>query len=523
MPNVARVIVDQLVALGADLAFGVPGESYLSVLDVLHDQPELRFVTCRHEGGAAFAAEAHAKLTGRPGVLMVTRGPGVTNAAIGIHLAQQDETPMVVLVGQVPRHQRGRDAFQELDLVQVFGSMCTWVHELVEPERTADVIATAWQRATAGRPGPVVIGLPEDLLDVEVEGRLVAPSPSPAADVDPVTLARVRELVDAAERPLAIVGGSRWDDAAIEALPRALGDLPVVTGFRRQDLVDHRLGSFAGALGLGADPALVALAGECDLVLAIGDRLDDPTTNGFTLWPAPHVGRPLVHVHPDPRELGRVWQPSIAVATTPGAFVRALGDAQPATAARRAWIERCRAGYERWAATPGLLDDVVRGLRDLLADDAIVTNGAGNFSRPLHRAFPHRRPGRQLAPVGGTMGYGLPAAVAAKIVHPDRTVVCIAGDGDLLMTAQELATAALYEAPIVVLVVDNGEYGTIRTHQERRFPGRPVATALRNPDFVEFARSFGMQAVRTTDAASTLAALAEAVASGRPSLVHLTV
>ena len=484
MPTAARTLVDQLIALGADVAFGVPGESYLAVLDALYDTPRLRFVTCRHEGGAAFAAEAHGKLTGRPGVLMVTRGPGVLNAAVGIHTAQQDETPLLVFVGLVPRHQRGRDAFQELDLGQAFGSICKWVHELDQPSRVPEVVSRAWTIARSGRPGPVMIGLPEDMLDEACESPLVPPTPHPRADVGSDTAAEVAFLLGSAARPLAIAGGSRWSEAAIDLLPQVLPGVPLVTGFRRQDLIDHRLPSFAGSLGLGADPALVARVAAADLVLAVGDRLDDPTTDGFTLFPPPGAGRRLVHVHPEPRELGRVFLPTISIAAEPEAFLRALppiaGDR-----ARSAWTAAARAGYVAWSATESVLDEVARDMRDVLPDD------------------------------------GLPAALAAKLAHPDRVVVCVAGDGDLLMTAQELATMMLEGAAVVVLVVDNGVYGTIRTHQQRRYPGRPIGTTLSNPDFVTFAMSFGMQAERTTTAPDTVAALRRAVALDRPALVHL--
>ena len=520
MPTAAQRIVDQLVLLGADMAFGVPGESYLAVLDALVDTPELAFITCRHEGGAAFAAEAHAKLTGRPGIVMVTRGPGATNASIGIHTAQQDETPLLVLVGQIPRHQRGRDAFQELDLRAVFGSMCKWVHELDDPRRAADAVARAWAIASSGRPGPVVLGLPEDVLGEECSAPLVAAAPPPATSVPADTIEEVRALLRAARRPLAIVGGSRWSDEAVALLPNALPDVPLVAGFRRQDLVDHRLPSFAGALGLGADPELTARVQAADLVLAIGDRLDDSTTNGFTLLDPTGHDAPLVHVHPDPDELGRVFTPKVAIAATPDAFLLALGQV-PAQPEWHAWRAAARAGYEAWQETPGLLDDIVRGMRDLLPEDAIVTNGAGNFTRPVQRAYSYRRPGRQLAPISGAMGYGLPAAMAAALAHPERAVVCVAGDGDLLMTGQELATIAHHGLRVTVLVVDNGAYGTIRTHQERRYPGRPIATALTNPDFVQLARSYGMSAERTSGVDDTLAALRRALGAGTAALVHL--
>jgi acetolactate synthase-1/2/3 large subunit len=367
-----------------------------------------------------------------------------------------------------------------------------------------------------------MIGLPEDVL-IEPCTTPLVPAAAPARSAaDPANMLAVGELLADAQRPVAIVGGSRWSDAAIAALPSALPGVPLVTGFRRQDLVDHRLDTCAGALGLGADPALVARVQAADLVIAIGDRLDDPTTNGFTLFEGNGSGsaRRLVHVHPDPNEHGRVFPATIALATDPEAFLRALPAVKPRPE-RSSWTADARAGYLAWSRTDGLLDSIVRGLRELLPDDAIITNGAGNFTRPLHRSYGHRRPGRQLAPVSGSMGYGLPAAVAAKVTHPDRAVVCVAGDGDLMMTLQELATAAHEGLAIVVLVVDNRAYGTIRTHQERKFPGRPFATALTNPDFVELARSFGMDAERTTGSDDTIAALARALASQRAALVHL--
>ncbi|HNJ97161.1 MAG TPA: thiamine pyrophosphate-binding protein [Ilumatobacteraceae bacterium] len=520
--TVARRIVDQLVALGADLAFGVPGESYLAVLDALHDTPALRFITCRQESGAAFAAEAHGKLMGRPGLVMVTRGPGVMNAAIGVHTAQQDETPLIVLVGQVPRSQRGRDAFQEVDLRQIFGSVCKWVHELDQPDQAAEVIHRAWTVACSGRPGPVMIGLPEDVLELPSAGPVVAASAAAQTAVATAVANDVRAQLAAAQRPVVIVGGSRWSEAAIEMLPSVLAGIPLITGFRRQDLVDHRLPNFAGSLGLGADPSLINRLRQADLVLAVGDRLDDPSTNGFTIWPLPDPGVPLVHVHPDPHELGRVHRATTAIVADPEAFLTAIGSVTLRSEVN-AWTQAARAGYEQWQGTAGQLDEIVRGLRALLADDAIVTNGAGNFTRPVQRAYTYHRPGRQLAPVGGAMGYGLPAAMAAALTYPTRHVACVAGDGDVMMTVQELATISHEHLAVVVLVVDNRCYGTIRTHQERRYPDRPFGTALTNPDFVQLAESFGMTAWRTTGVGDTLAALGEALGSRAACLVHLVV
>ena len=519
--TVAQLVVEQLEALGADLAFGVPGESYLSVLDALVDAPRLRYVTCRQEGGAAFAAEAHAKLTGRPGVVMVTRGPGVLNAAIGLHTAQQDETPLVCLVGLVPRHQRGRDAFQEIDLSAVFGTIAKWVHVLDVGERAPEVLARAWHLASAGRPGPVVVGLPEDVLDEVVRTRVLPPAPPAHASVDPATVEEVRQIVGRAERPVVVVGGSRWTDASIAGLPEAFPGIPLVTAFRRQDLVDHRHERFTGWLGLGAAPEVALLVRDADVVVVLGDRLDDPTTSGFTLLDLGPDGPALVHVHPDPHELGRVHHPRIAIAADPAAFLAAWQPCAPSPA----WAERtaaARAAHVTWRDGGGEQERIARGLREVLGEDAIVTTGAGNFTRPLQRAYKHRRPGRQLSPLSGAMGYGVPAAIAAKLTHPDRSVVCVAGDGELMMTGQELATAARERLGITVLVIDNAEFGTIRTHQERRFPGRRSGTGLTNPDFVRLAESFGGIAVRTATADETIAALARAVATDCLALVHYT-
>lgn len=517
----AELIVAQLEALGADLAFGVPGESYLSVLDALHDAARLRYVTCRQEGGAAFAADAHAKLTGRPGIVMVTRGPGALNAAIGVHTAQQDETPMLVFVGLVPRHQRGRDAFQEIDLAAVFGTIAKWVHVLDVAERAAEIVSRAWHLATAGRPGPVVIGLPEDVLDDVVQARLLPPTPPQRTSVGTTTIHEIRALLGGAERPVVVVGGSRWDDAAIALLPGSFPGIPLVTAFRRQDLVDHRHDAFAGWLGLGASPDVALLVRDADVVLVLGDRLDDPTTAGFTLLGLGGDGPALVHVHPDPHELGRVHHPRISVVADPITFLEAWEACEP----RDGWADRtarAHAAYSAWRAGGGEQERIARGLRDVLGEDAIVTNGAGNFARPLQRGYGHRRPGRQLAPLSGAMGYGVPAAIAAKLTHPERSVVCVVGDGELMMTSQELATAARERLGITVLVIDNAEFGTIRTHQERRFPGRRSGTALTNPDFVRLAESFGAIAEKVATADEAIAALARSVAMNRLALVHYT-
>lgn len=516
----AELVVRQLRHLGAELAFGVPGESYLAVLDAMRGSG-FRFVTCRQEGGAGYAAEAHAKLTGRPGVLMVTRGPGATNAAVAIHTAQQDETPLIVLVGLVPAAHRGRDAFQEFDLGSVFGSMAKSVTTLDQAHRAPEVVARAWSLATAGRPGPVVIGLPEDVLEHTASAELVDPSAERRSAPEQSAVDAIRTELAAARRPLVVVGGSRWTERAVELLPTALAGLPLVTAFRRQDLVDHRGSCFAGSLGLGADPSLVQRVRDADVVLVVGDRLDDPTSNGFELFAPGRAGR-LLHVHPDPHELGRVHRADIAAVASPESFLELVAEAPiDLHPDARRWATDARAAYAGWAAGGGVQEAIARGLRELLAPDAIVTHGAGNFTRPVQRSYTYHRPGRQLAPISGSMGYGLPAALAASITYPDRQVVCVAGDGDLMMTVQELATAAHVGASLTVLVVNNSAYGTIRTHQERRYPGREIATGLTNPDFVQLGRAFGATAVRVATAADALDALGAAVSTRGLQLVEL--
>ena len=516
MTSVARIVVDQLAALGADTAFGVPGESYLAVLDALHDDVGLRFVTCRHESGATFAADAHARLTGRPGLAMVTRGPGLTNGSIGIHTAHHDEVPLVVLVGLIPTHQRGRGAFQELDLAGVAAALGADAFTIDEPDTAAQVITEAWTTALSGRPGPVVVGLPEDVLDLETSSDLhIALELS--APVDTAALTAARAAIARAERPVAVVGGSTWDDASISALPDVLVDVPLIAAFRHQDLLDHRRPTTVGVLGLVNDPGLVAAVQDADLVVAIGTRLDDPTTGGFTLL-RPDV--PLVHVHPSTTEIGRNHPAVIGIEASASAFVGALGMVTPASDRSR-WCAAVRSSYEVWAAGGGPQEALARSLGESLPRDTVVTNGAGNFTRPFHRAFPYGRPGRQLAPANGSMGYGLPAAVSAALTRPDSAVLCVAGDGDLLMTGQEMATAAQYGARLTVLVVDNGSYGTIRTHQERRYPGRPFATDLVNPDVAAWARSFGADAWTTDDTDHAAELVTRAVTTRAFALVHL--
>ena len=523
-----QILVDQLAVHGADLAFGVPGESYLEILDALRDSP-VRFVTCRHEAGAANMAEAYGKLTGRPGICFVTRGPGATQASVGVHTAFQDGTPMILVVGQIRRGDVGREAFQELDYVQVFGSLTKWVAQVDEVERLPELVARAFRTATSGRPGPVVLAVPEDML---VERAEVADASAYApAQARPGTpeLAELRRLLETAERPLAIVGGQPWTVDAGERLLRWLeaSAIPVAAGWRCQDYVDNESRCYAGHLGLGQDPALTARLREADALLVVGARLGDIETAGFATVVPPGTGRTLIHVHPDPDELGRVYEPTLGIVASAPRFAEALdgvaplsrdaGDVAAAHAAFRATLEG--------RPLPGAvgLTEAMAALRARLGPDAIVASGAGNFTVWAHRFYVFRRYRTQLAPLSGAMGYGLPAAIAAKLVHPDRDVVCIAGDGDFLMSVPELATAVQHDAPVVVLVADNGMYGTIRMHQERHYPGRVSGTDLRNPDFAALAQSFGAHGERVERSEDLPAALDRALGAGVPAVLHLPV
>jgi acetolactate synthase I/II/III large subunit len=523
----ARILVDQLLVHGVDTAYCVPGESYLGVLDAIRDAP-IRLVVARHEAAAAHMADAYGKLTGRPGLCLVTRAPGATQAAVGVHVAYQDSTPLVLLVGQVPRSELGREAFQELDYARMFGEMAKWVTVAEDAAVLPELVSHAFHTATSGRPGPVVIALPEDVqrdeADVEDAAAYRPAQASPAA----ADIERTLELIAAAERPVLVVGGGGWTEQAgrdVIAFAEA-SNVPVVTSFRRQDYVDNASSAYAGVLTIGLDPGLARRVEEADVILALGTRLGEIATRGYTLLEPPQPRQRLVHVHADPDELGRVYEAELPIVSGSPQFAAAL---RPVDGAHRSgWVEEARAGYFanlRHDPLPGdlQLGDVIAHLRDRLPDDAVLTNGAGNFTVWCHRFYEFHRYGTQLAPCSGTMGYGIPAAVAAKILRPDRIAVCVAGDGDFLMSGQELATAVQYGAAIVVLVVNNGILGTIRMHQERQFPGRVVGTDLVNPDFVSLARAFGAHAAlveRTEDFAD---AFERALAAGRPALLELRV
>ncbi len=525
-----EILVANLVAQGVTRAFAVPGESYLAVLDALYDvRDRIELVVCRQEGGAAYMAEAHGKLTGRPGVVLVTRGPGATNAAIGVHAAAQDSTPMVLLVGQVGSDFVDREAFQEIDYRRMFGSVAKWAAQVDRADRIPEYVAHAWRTAMSGRPGPVVLALPDDVLSARAEVDDVARVDPVAAAPDPELVAAAANRIGVAKRPLVIVGGSRWDAAACRTLREVAEalELPVACGFRNQDLFDNRHRLYAGDVGIGINPKLGARIREADVLLVIGERLGEMTTSGYALLAAPTPAQALIHVHPGPDELGRVYQPALAIAATPAAFLAALAARLPRRGEHAAaHAARVHADYVEWQAprpVPGALDlwQIVRWLDARLPDDAIVTNGAGNYSTWLHRLYRYRGFRTQLAPYVGSMGYGVPAAVAAKAVHPDRIVVSWNGDGCFMMNGQELATAMQYGLGVTFVVVDNGMYGTIRMHQERTYPGRVHGTALANPDFAAFGRAFGAHGETVARTDEFAPAFERALAAGRPALLHL--
>jgi len=526
-----RILVDQLRIHGAELAFGVPGESYLAVLDALHDAPGIRYIVCRQEGGAAMMADAYGKLTGRPGVCLVTRGPGATNASAGLHIAAQDSTPVILLIGQVGRGEQEREAFQEIDYRRMFGQSAKWVAQIDQAARIPEFVARAFATATSGRPGPVVLALPEDMLRETADVADAAPYRPVQAHPGPDDMAQLRERLERAARPLMILGGGGWSPAAvtdIRAFAEANG-LPVATSFRRQDRLDNTHPNYVGHVGIGINPKLAQRIREADLLLVVGARLGEMTTGGYTLVGIPRPRAPLVHVHPGAEELGRVYQADLPINAGAAAFAaaaRALGPVDHR--ARAGWTEGGRRDYLAHAAptaTPGAVQmgEIMALLNERLPPEAIVTNGAGNYAAWPNRFYRYRAFPSQLAPTSGSMGYGTPAAVAAKLIHPDRPVVAFAGDGCFLMNGQELATAVQYELPIVILVVDNGMYGTIRMHQERAYPGRVSGTELRNPDFAALARAYGATGETVETTAEFAPALERALAAKGPALIAIKV
>ena len=520
-----RLLVDQLVAQGCDRLFTVPGESFLAVLDALHDTPAIEVVTCRQEGGVAFMACADGTLTHRPGIAFVTRGPGATNAAIGVHVAMQDSQPMILFIGDVDRSTRDREAFQEIDFQAMFAPIAKWAARIDDAKRIPEYVARAYATAINGRPGPVVLALPEDmLLDiVTVPDRARIERVAQAVDEDAIE--HLRDLLATAENPLAIVGGAGWDVAAAAAMAdwATRTGVPLAAAFRRQDAIANDCPAYAGNLGYGPSPALVERVRGADLLIVVGARLGEATTDGYQLITPDHPGQRVVHVHPDPEELGRTYATDLAICAGMAEFAEALvpldGGVHPHAA-------EARTAYEGWS-TPrpreGVALDLgpcVAAMREKLPADTIICNGAGNFSGWWHRYWRYAGPGTQLAPAAGAMGYGVPAAVAASLRRPGRSVVALAGDGDFLMNGQELATAVQHGANLLVILVDNGAYGTIRMHQEREYPGRPSATRLVNPDFAALARAYGGWAETVERTEDFAPALDRALAERGVRLIH---
>ncbi|MEG3093089.1 thiamine pyrophosphate-binding protein [Sphingomonas sp. PB1R3] len=523
-----RLLVDALLEQGCDRIFTVPGESFLAVLDALHDTPAIDLVTCRQEGGVTFMACADGTLTGRPGVAFVTRGPGATNAAIGVHVARQDSQPMILFIGDVDRGTRDREAFQEVDFLTMFAPLAKWAARIDDAARIPEYVARAYATAMSGRPGPVVLALPEDMLCDLVEGTPRPRITRPSQDVRIEDAIAVQAMIAEAQRPVAIIGGAHWSPEAVtlaEQWGEAKG-IPLVAAFRRQDAVSATCPVYAGNLGYGPNPALVARVKDADLLIILGARLGEATTDGYTLITPDHPGQTLIHIHPDPEELHSVYRTDLALCCD---MDRALGMLEllaNEAAAQHPSGREAHAAYLAWsdpAPRDGVTLDLgqcVAAMRSALPADSILCNGAGNYSGWWHRYWRYE-PGCQLAPTCGAMGYGVPAATAAALRHSDRMVVALAGDGCFLMNGQELATAVQHGASMLVIVVDNGGYGTIRMHQEREYPGRIAATGLANPDFAALARAYGCWSETVTRTEDFAPALSRAMAETGVRLLHL--
>ena len=529
MRSGGQLLVESLVGLGAAKGFGVPGESYLAVLDALHDtQGQLDFVLCRNEGGAAFMAAAWGKLTGQPGLCFVTRGPGVTNASIGVHTAMQDSAPMILFVGQVGTDMKGREAFQEIDYRAVFGTMAKWAVEIDDVDRLPEILARAWTTATTGRPGPVVIALPEDMLThltdaAPLTGPARISEPAPAPDAVTEALA----LLAAAARPLILLGGCNWTGAGQAALQgfAEASDIPTIAAFRYQDQFDNFSPVYAGEAGVGMPAHVKGLIRDADVILAVNVRFGEMTTDGYTLLDVPVPAQRLIHVHGSDREIGKIYQPTLGIHAGPNAFAAALAPVKGDWAAWRADARKAFEDSFDAPAQPSPVDMAVvtAHLREVLPEDAILTNGAGNFTVWPNKFYKYGPKARLLAPQSGAMGYGVPAAIAAKVAFPDRTVVCFAGDGDFQMNCQELATSKQAGAQPIILVLNNGIYGTIRAHQERHYPGRVSGTTMESPDFVMLAQAYGYHAERVARTEDFPAAFARARASATGALLELDI
>ena len=524
-----KILADALVGHGVELAFGVPGESFLPVLDGIYDvRDKLKFIICRQEGGASYMADAYGKLTGKPGVLFVTRGPGAANGAVGVHTAFQDSTPLVMFIGQVGNEMAEREAFQEIDYRRMYGPMAKWVAQIDRTDRIPEYVSHAFHTAMAGRPGPVVLALPENMLFAEAAVADVPHYKTVRAAPAPADMREVGKLLAGAQRPFVILGGSGWTKDSVVAMRAFLEqhNLSAGASFRCQDLLDNRSSSYVGHVGIGVDPNLAQRIKDADVVMVVGARLGEMTTSAYTLFDVPVPRQTLIHVHAGAEELGRVYQGAVLVNSGYPQFVDALGGLKLEGANWREGTAAARKNYLAYCEPkplPGKLQygEIVKGLRETLPADAVICNGAGNFATWVHRYYQYRDFRTQLAPTNGSMGYGVPAAIAAKIAQPHRTVVAFAGDGDFLMNGQELATAMQYGANVIVIVVNNGMYGTIRMHQEREYPARISGTELKNPDFAALARAYGAFG-ETVDATEAFApALARAMSAGKPALIEL--
>ncbi len=525
-----EILVESLRVNGVNKVFCVPGESFLAALDAFHDVPEIQLVVCRQESGAAMMADAHARLTGRPGVCFVTRGPGASNASGGIHIAMQDSTPLILLIGQIARGHNEREAFQEVDFRRMFGELAKWVGQIDDEARVAEYISHAFHRAQAGRPGPVVLALPEDMLCARTASAAFEPATEVQAHPADADMAALESMLAGAKRPLAIIGGGGWNAQACDDFRAFAGtfELPVAATFRCQDKIDNTHPGYCGDLGVGQNPKLRARIGEADLLLVVGPRMGEMTTGGYTLLDIPKPKQTLIHVHQGAEELGRVYQPALAINAGMKAFTAGLAKLTPPEIAWADWTKAARDDYLAWTEPPEIpgpvqMGEIMTWLNEHLDEDAIVCNGAGNFSSWANRFYRYRSYGTLLGPTSGSMGFGLPAAVAAKLTEPERTVVAFTGDGDFLMTGQELATAVQYGANIIVLVGNNAMYGTIRMHQERDYPGRISGTDLVNPDFAEYARAFGAHGETVEKTEDFAPAFEAAVKSGKPAVIEIRI
>lgn len=529
MKTGGQLIVEALEANGVERVSLVPGESFLAVLDALADS-KIEQIICRQEGGAAMMADTWGRLTGKPGICFVTRGPGATNASAGLHVARQDSIPMILFIGQVQRDAREREAFQEIEYRRAFTEVAKWVAEIDDARRIPEFVTRAFAVATSGRPGPVVLALPEDMLTDSVE--TVAARPATPVPAFPGTsqIEDFSNRLAKAERPFFILGGTRWDEASVEAFAgfAERWAVPVGCSFRRQMLFDHMHPCYAGDIGLGINPALSKAVKDADLIVLLGGRFSESPSSGYTLMDVPYPAQSLIHIHPEPEELGRVYRPDLAICAAPADFVAAIRDIEPVAAP--AWSSRTEAlhgAYLAWSTPPASgpegvhMGAIMSYLEDNTAADTIFTNGAGNYATWVHRFHRFRKYGTQSAPASGTMGYGLPAAVAAKALHPSREVICFAGDGCFMMHGQEFATAVRYNLPIITVLVNNSMYGTIRMHQEREYPGRVSGTGLTNPDFAELARAYGGHGEKVTKTEDFAAAFERARQSGKPSIIEI--